>query len=302
MELENFQKSVDSDEIKTMAFEIIGEPVKAVSRICEQWGEAEDEVREYDVYVIETDAGKYTLKKTGSKEAQIYAQYLSKGEFHVPQYVGMRQAEDADWICMKYVEGNDMRDMTDETTEKAAETLSKIQSYFWTPSMDKAPENEVEQRFVEYWKRVLRRASSVVDDPILRKAYQMFLDRQLICPCTMSNGDFLQWNVIYDGENVVMIDWGFGGMMPYSLDIARFLAHATETRSAFPFYMNNAQKELFLDRMYEALKTKISREQFNLDVKLATLNEYIEFVEAEEDEDGWYLEHAQALAEELLNL
>ena len=65
MELGNFQKSVDSDEIKTMAFEIIGEPVKAVSRICEQWGEAEDEVREYDVYVIETDAGKYTLKKTG---------------------------------------------------------------------------------------------------------------------------------------------------------------------------------------------------------------------------------------------
>mgnify|MGYP002738702227 FL=1 len=228
--------------------------------------------------------------------------YMSKGEFHVPQYVGMRQTEDADWICMKYVEGNDMRDMTDETTEKAAETLSKIQSYFWTPSMDKAPENEVEQRFVEYWKRVLRRASSVADDPILRKAYQMFLDRQLTCPCTMSNGDFLQWNVIYDGENVVMIDWGFGGMMPYSLDIARFLAHATETRRTFPFYMNDAQKELFLDRMYEALKTKISREQFDLDVKLATLNEYIEFVEAEEDEDGCYLEHAQALAEELLNL
>ena len=46
MELGNFQKSVDSDEIKTMAFEIIGESVKAVSRICEQWGEAEDEVRE----------------------------------------------------------------------------------------------------------------------------------------------------------------------------------------------------------------------------------------------------------------
>lgn len=84
MELGNFQKSVDSDEIKTMAFEIIGESVKAVFRICEQWGEAEDEVREYDVYVIETDAGKYTLKKTGSKEAQIYVQYLSKGEFHVP--------------------------------------------------------------------------------------------------------------------------------------------------------------------------------------------------------------------------
>ena len=123
MELGNFQKPVESDEIRKMASDITGESVKAVFRICEQWGEAEDEVREYDVYVIETDAGKYTLKKTDSKEAQIYAQYLSKGEFHVPQYVGMRQAEDADWICMKYVEGNDMRDMTDETTEKSGRNL-----------------------------------------------------------------------------------------------------------------------------------------------------------------------------------
>ena len=74
MELGNFQKPVESDEIRKMASDITGESVKAVFRICEQWGEAEDEVREYDVYVIETDAGKYTLKKTGSKEAQIYAQ------------------------------------------------------------------------------------------------------------------------------------------------------------------------------------------------------------------------------------
>ena len=170
MESGIFQKPVDSDEIRKMVSEIIGKPVKTVSRICEQWGEAEDEVREYDVYVIETGAGKYTLKKTGSKEAQIYAEYLSKGEFNVPQYVGMHQEEDAEWICLKYVEGNDLRDMTDETTEKAAETLSEIQAHFWTPSMEKTPENEVEQRFVEYWKRVLRRASSVADDPILRTA------------------------------------------------------------------------------------------------------------------------------------
>ena len=216
----------------------------------------------------------------------------------------MRQAEDADWICMKYVEGNDMRDMTDRTTEKAAETLevkfSRISGHRrWT------------KRRKMKWSRDLSNTGnafcaehpSVVDDPILRKAYQMFLDRQLICQLRCQTVISCSGMLIYDGENVVAIDWGFGGMMPYSLDIARFLAHATETRSTFPFYMNDAQKELFLDRMYEALKTKISREQFNLDVKLATLNEYIGVcMEAEEDEDGWYLEHAQALAEELLNL
>lgn len=30
------------------------------------------------------------------------------------------------------------------------------------------------------------------------------------------------------------------------------------------------------------------------------MNEYVEFVEAEEDEDHWYYEHAKELAEELL--
>ena len=81
MELGNFQKSVDSDEIKTMAFEIIGEPVKAVSRICEQWGEAEDEVREYDVYVIETDAGKYTLKKPAARKRRFMRSICQKESF-----------------------------------------------------------------------------------------------------------------------------------------------------------------------------------------------------------------------------
>ena len=34
-------------------------------------------------------------------------------------------------------------------------------------------------------------------------------------------------------------------------------------------------------------------------IKLALLNEYVEFVEAEEDEDSWYLEHAEAIAQEI---
>ena len=88
-------------------------------------------------------------------------------------------------------------------------------------------------------------------------------------------------------------------MMPYSLDLARFIAHATETRSTFPFYMNDNQKELFLNTVYEQISSKISYEQFRMDVKLALLNEYIEFVEADEDEDDWYLTHAQALAAEI---
>lgn len=60
--------------------------------------------------------------------------------------------------------------------------------------------------------------------------------------------------------------------MPYSLDIARLIAHATEDRATFPFYMNNEQKKLFVDGVYERLHEKPDYEQYIRDIKLAVLN------------------------------
>ena len=42
--------------------------------------------------------------------------------------------------------------------------------------------------------------------------------------------------------------------MPYSLDIARFIAHATEDKATFSFYMNDDQKKIFVNGVYEKLK------------------------------------------------
>ena len=88
--------------------------------------------------------------------------------------------------------------------------------------------------------------------------------------------------------------------MPYSLDLARFLAHATEDRATFPFYMDTKQKKLFVERVYKNLNQKPEYSQYIYDIKLATLNEYVEFVEADEDEDGWYYKHALQLSEDIL--
>ena len=299
MEFGNFEKVVEKPEIRQIAESILKEPIRSAAQICERWGEKEEEVREYDAYVITSGCKKAILKKTEKIEADIYKEYLSKGEFNVPHLFGTVQKENETWICIQCIEGNDLRDMTDGKALSAAKTLSAVQMYFWTDRLECSPENTVENRFVTYWRRVLRRASFVADKPVLRKAYQIFLDRQLTCPCTLSSGDFLEYNAVFDGKKVVMIDWGFGGMMPYSLDIARFIAHATETRSTFPFYMTDAQKELFLNEIYEHLKEKITYEQYRFDVKLALLNEYVEFVEADEDVDNWYITHAEKIALEI---
>ncbi|SCX96186.1 ABC transporter ATP-binding protein [Butyrivibrio sp. INlla14] len=50
-----------------------------------------------------------------------------------------------------------------------------------------------------------------------------------------SNVDFMEFNTVGSGGKAYIIDWGFGGIMPYSLDIARFLADTFE----FLDYPNN---------------------------------------------------------------
>ena len=196
------------------------------------------------------------------------------------------------WIIIEYVEGDDLRDMTDELAKKSAESLASIQNAYWN-----CPDTE---RFDAYIKRIEKRYSFIKDNVTIGKAYKVFLDRQQTCPRTMSHGDYFAFNAVNHNDKVYLIDWDFGGVMPYSLDIARFIAHATEDRATFPFYMNDVQKKIFINRVYELLDTKLDYEQYLYDIKLAILNEYVEFVEADGDEDGWYLNHAEQLAIEIM--
>ena len=232
------------------------------------------------------------LKKADKREVSNYEKYLKQKDFCVPEFYG-RWDDGADiWIMLESIEGNDLRDMTDELAKAAAKSIVQIQNAFWNH-----PDRE---RFEVYLERISRRLACIKDEPEIGEAYGLFFERQKICPRTLSNGDFLEFNVIDKNGQVFIIDWGFGGIMPYSLDLARFIAHATEDRATFPFYMNDEQKRLFLNTVYENLVEKLDYEQYLYDIKLAVLNEYVEFIEADEDDDGWYYNHARELAREIL--
>ena len=51
-----------------------------------------------------------------------------------------------------------------------------------------------------------------------------------------------------------------------------------------------------MNGVYEKLKEKSDYQKYLLDIQLAVLNKYVEFIEAGEDEDNWYKEHAIVLA------
>lgn len=293
METGIFEKEVHDAKILDLVKRIASDgSCQRVCRICEQYGEAEDECREYDTYRIVSASGSKMLKKADSREAANYEAYLSRGDFMVPRFYGRVNDGPDIWIALENIEGSDIRDMTDELAKAAAKSLSQIQNHFWG--------NPDTERFDRYLERIEKRFQYIKDAPDIGAAYKVFLERQKDCPRTLSNGDLLQCNAVGKDGAVYIIDWGFGGVMPYSLDIARFIAHATEDRATFPFRMSDRQKQIFLDEVYENLAEKPDRGQFIWDVKLAVLNEYVEFMEADEDESGWYRHHAGALAREIL--
>lgn len=297
MELGTYQIDVNDKGIRDVFGKISKEEVLRVQRACERYGEEEQDVRHYDVYVIETPQGSKILKRTEAREAENYERYLYRNDLPVPKYYGKWKDKEKIWILIEAIPGNDLRDMTDELAVLSAKSLAKIQNTCWTENFRQSEDHD---RFDAYWERINRRYGYARNIPKIGEAYALFLQRQPACPRTLSHGDFLEFNLIHNESGVIAIDWGFGGIMPYSLDIARFIAHATETRATFPFYMNEHQKQLFLTHVYAGLNNKPRYERYLHDIRLALLNEYVEFMEADEDESGWYREHALPLSEAIL--
>lgn len=259
MKIGRYEKEVNDQKIREIAERILPDiSFEKMYRICEQYGEEETECREYDVYKLETADGDRILKKAGGREAENYEKYLKQKDFCVPRFYGRWNEETDTWIMLESIEGSDLRDMTDELAKAAAKSIVQIQNSFWNHS-DR-------ERFEVYLERINRRFTCIKNESEIGEAYGLFLERQKTCPRTLSNGDFLEFNAIQKNGRVSIIDWGFGGIMPYSLDLARFIAHATEDRATFPFSMNGDQKRLFLNTVYENLAEKPDYKQYLFDI------------------------------------
>lgn len=265
-----------------------------IERYCERWGDAKDEVRRYDVYRILCKEGRYVLKRdrdTG-EEARILCQYLTDADFSVPRFCGEVCDAGECWLVTEEASGRDLRDMTDAACVAAAKAIASIHNRYW--------DSPRAARFDRYRNRIERRAAFFEAQSAIGRAYALFVRRQEELPCTLCHGDLLPWNMLWDGRTVTLLDWENGGILPYTLDAARFFAHATEDRRLFPFYMTDAQKRLFVQTYTASLRRPIERTVFERDLDLAVLNEYCEFIEADEDETGAYRALAESLAEHIL--
>ncbi|ERI95398.1 hypothetical protein HMPREF1982_00263 [Clostridiales bacterium oral taxon 876 str. F0540] len=263
--------------------------------------------RTYNVYKITVDEQTYILKKSDDYEVEVYEKLLVGKNLPVPNFEGWTCFNNTKWILIEYITGTDLRMFKKDMAYRCADSLSRIFNMYWQENCFE--ENKLDNRFERYWKRINKRAECLKNESKLSSAYRVFLDRQLVCPRTLCNGDFLQCNAIDNNNHIILIDWAFAGIMPYSLDVARLISHGSEKFFPFPFYMTDEYREIFLKGVYDKLLYKPDYKQFIWDVILSCLNECIEFIERElndksiERDEGftYYYKNAETLADIILN-
>lgn len=230
-----------------------------------------DEGKGYNTYKLVCSNRAFVLKRYSfpeDRDAEVKHYSLLKG-LPVPKLLGVAEG----CILMDFVEGDDLKAPTDEGISAAAKSLTAVMNAY---PMGREYERE---RYERYLRRLEKRAVCLRGEPELARAFSVFFERQKDIPLTLSNGDLLPINILYDGEKATIIDWEFGGFMPYALDIARFIAHCTEDGSVTCFRMSGEQKKLFVELVYEGLEVRPNRARFNRDILLALFNECVEILE-----------------------
>lgn len=262
--------------------------------------------RTYNVYKITLDKQIYILKKSDAIEIEIYEKFLTNKDLPVPKLIGWTCIKNIKWILIEYIPGPDLRVFNEDIAHGCADSISRIFNMYWRK--DNFYENKVDTRFERYWVRINKRSECLNNELKLASAYRIFLDRQLVCPRTLCNGDLLQSNAIENDEGIILIDWALAGILPYSLDLARLITHGSEKYFPFPFYMTDEYRRIFLKELYNKLLHKPDYKQFIWDVILSSLNECIEFIEKDlieasnktEDYFIYYYKNAEMLADIIL--
>ena len=226
----------------------------------------EEDGSAYAVWKLDTDRGPMVLKKTGDAERAVYETFFSAGG-PVPKVYGFA----GEWMLMEFVSGETMSRCTRTRLIRTLDALCESQDKWWGDE-DHA---DVGFGFDASWPGRCKRLSYMGD---LEKAYQAYLDEFARVPRTLCNDDMLPFNVLADEDRAVILDWEYGGILPYPCAIARFLAFGEE--GDVLFQMTEADRDFALTYYYEKLVAPrgISRAEFDRTMDLFFFKEYSEWV------------------------
>lgn len=264
--------------------------------ICDEDG------NEYEVWSVDTADTRYVLKRAKGLETECYSSFFREKKAYAPEFLGSCRSGDDEFILLEYCHGEVLRLDEREMLVKAVDALAQMQDEFW------------QREDLCGYAVTMKRALDAVDNRgrylnsgLLERAYIKFTELYRTVPKTLSHEDLLPINVLV-GDRAVLIDWEYGGILPYLSSFARLIAHGREDEGAY-FRISKENRQLAIQRYYDKLVKKhgISFSDYLHDLEFFLFYEYCEWVmlgnryDSRDDERySYYLKKAEETAERLL--
>lgn len=213
--------------------------------ITQQKHEEDDEF--YQVWRIDTDSGSFILKEAKEYEAEIYQTILSEVNKNTPVLYKAATVENKNYLLMEFVQGSDLCKCNRHKLTLALDALISIQRATWESQVYADCAYSYDKSLCDRKKR-----GEYLNDTALDAAYKKFLEVYTTVPRTFCHDDLLPFNIIASDDKAVLIDWEYGGILPYPASFARLIAHGEDTKDAL-FYITQDDKEFAVDYYYNNL-------------------------------------------------
>lgn len=232
---------------------------------------SEEDGQPYQVWKLDTQQGSLVLKKTCPQEQAVYEAFFADGG-PAPKVYAFGEFEGELYMLMEYIPGPSLCRCTRDRLRRTLDILIESQKKYWESDAYR----DVGYGFHKSFPNRQKRLPYMGD---LADAYKAYLAEFESVPRTLCNDDMLPMNVVADEERAVILDWEFGGILPYPCAIARLLAFGEEDLEAL-FQMTEEDRKFALDYYYANLVAEkgISREAYDRTVALFFFKEYSEWV------------------------
>lgn len=231
----------------------------------------EEDGSQYTVWRLDFASGPMVLKKTTRQERAVYETFLS-GSSAAPRCYGFCETGEDVYMLMEYFDGQTLSRCTREKLTLALDALIELQNAWW---QDEA-HADAGLGFDRCYESRQKWLPHMAD---LTEAFEAYLEAFRTVPRTLCNDDLLPFNVLSDGQRAVIIDWEYGGILPYPCALARLIAYGEDREDAL-FYMTQEDKEFALRYYYDRfIRYKgIGWEAYLHTMQLFLLKEYAEWV------------------------
>lgn len=228
----------------------------------------------YDVWRVETGQAALALKAVSLQEEAVYQAFFPHGAPGVPEVFGFAQSGEQRYLLMEFFPGKSLCQSSRERLTLALDALIGLQEQFWGNTELAGAGCTFEKKYADESRRL-----SYMEE--LSGVYQAYLAASEVVPRTLCNDDLLPFNVLVSetAQRAVILDWEYGGILPYPCALARLLAFGEEG-SDFMFQMSRQDKEYAVRYYYDRLVRRmgIPWKEYIHTLKLFFFKEYSEWV------------------------